>query len=168
MEDLFQEVSTNIKDVEYSTYPYYKNKDLLSDISMNDKAKLQQTSKDINGLIKYVESLVNRNNKDITGDNHLGNLKSPIFGTGSQYNTDPQYNSITIETMTNDNENSPESHYITLADKDPISEEKNIEAFERRSQPEKMMPADPISQFYLASLGAIGLFILYRLMVKSS
>jgi hypothetical protein len=162
MEDLFQEVSTNIKDVEYSTYPYYKNKDLLSDISMNDKAKLQQTSKDINGLIKYVESLVNRNNKDITGDNHLGNLKSHIFGAGSQYN------SITIETMTNDNENSPESHYITLADKDPISEEKYIEAFERRSEPEKMMPTDPISQFYLATLGAIGLFILYRLMVKSS
>jgi hypothetical protein len=70
--------------------------------------------------------------------------------------------------MTNDNEDSPESHYITLADKDPISEEKYIEAFERRSEPEKMMPIDPISQFYLASLGAIGLFILYRLMVKSS
>lgn len=168
MEDLFQEVSTNIKDVEYSTYPYYKNKDLLSDISTDNKAKLQQTSKDIKGLVKYVESLVNRNSKGVSSDNHLGNLKSHIFGAGSQYDKDSHYDSITIETMTNDNENSPESHYITLVDKDPINEENYIEAFETRSEDEQMLPRDSISQIYLASLGAIGLFILYRLMVKSS
>jgi hypothetical protein len=66
--------------------------------------------------------------------------------------------------MTNDNENSPESHYITLADKDLINKDNS----KKLSESEKMMPRDPIIQLYFASLGAIGLFILYRLMVKSS
>lgn len=162
MADLFQEVSTDVKGVEDNTYSYYKNSNSLSDISMNDKEKVRQTSKDINRLIKYVESLVTRNSKAVSGDNHLGNLTSRIFGE------DPQYNSITIETMTNDNENSPESHYISLADKDPIMEENYKESFQTRPKSEKVLPKDPITQLYFASLGALGLFILYRLMVKSS
>jgi len=160
MEDLFQEVLTDIKGAEVTRYPYYKNSNSLSDISMSDR----QTSKDINRLVKYVESLVTRNSKAISGDNHLGDFKS---------DTNPQYQSLTIETMTSDNESSPESHYITLADKDPISEEnikkKNYkESFQTHSKPEKILPRDPMAQLYFASLGALGLFILYRLMVKSS
>jgi hypothetical protein len=162
MEDLFEEVLTDVKSFDGTTYPYYKNSNSLSDISMNDKETVRQTSKDINRLVKYVESLVTRNSKAISGDNHLGDFKSDIF------DTKPQYQSLTIETMTSDNENSPESHYITLADKDPITEENFIESFQRRSKPEKILPKDPMTQLYFASLGAVGLFILYRLMVKSS
>ena len=162
MADLFQEVSTDVKGVEDNTYSYYKNSNSLSDISMNDKEKVRQTTKDIDQLVKYVESSVTRNSKAVSGDNHLGSLKSDIFG---EY---PQYNSITIETMTNENENSSESHYISLADKDPIMEHKYKESFQRGTEPEKVLPKDPITQLYFASLGALGLFILYRLMVKSS
>lgn len=161
MEDLFKPVLTNVDDVEYTSYPYYKNNVSLTDISVNDREKKLQTSKDINGLVQYVESMVTRNGKALSSDNNLGNLTSLIIGTV------PQYNSITIETMTNVNENSPESHYITLADKDPVEEEK-LKAFQRRSEPEKKMPGDPITQLYFATLGAIGLFIFYRLMMKSS
>lgn len=159
MEDLFQEVLTDVKGFEDTTYPNYKNIKSLSDISMNDKETVRQTSKDINRLVKYVESLVNRNNKAISGENHLGDFKSL---------SNPHYQTLTIETMTSDNESSPESHYITLADKDPIREENYIESFQRRSKPEKILPKDPMTQLYFASLGAVGLFILYRLMVKSS
>jgi hypothetical protein len=162
MANLFQEGLTDVKGVQDNIYSYYKNSNSLSDISMSDKGTVQQTSKDINGLIQYVESLVTENSKAMSGDNHLGNLTSLIF------DAKPQYQSITIQTITSDNVNSPESHYITLADKDPFAEEKYRETFQTRPKPKKMLPRDYMTQLYFASLGVVGLFILYHLMKKSS
>jgi hypothetical protein len=82
-----------------------------------------------------------------------------------------------MQTITSDNAKSSETHYVTLADitsmdpctfpdgKNPVNGKKCREAFQTTS--EMMMPDDPLAQLYFASLGALGLFILYRLMEKS-
>lgn len=72
---------------------------------------------------------------------------------------------------------SSETHYVTLADinnmdpcsfpnrKNPLTGQGCKETFETNG--EILMPDDPIAQIYFASLGVLGLFILYRLMEKS-
>jgi len=84
-----------------------------------------------------------------------------------------------METITSDNVKSSETHYVTLADitnmdpcifsdkKNPVSGMNCRETFQSRLEPEVLMPDDPIAQLYFASLGVVGLFILYRLMEKS-
>ena len=42
------------------------------------------------------------------------------------------------------------------------------ETFQITSEPEVLMPSDPLAQLYFTSLGVLGLFILYRLMEKSN
>ena len=93
--------------------------------------------------------------------------------------SNPPCQQITMETITSDNIRSSETNYVTLADinnmdpcsfsnkKNPVSGEKCRETFEIRSQPEVVMPDDPLAQLYFASLGVVGLFILYRLMEKA-
>jgi hypothetical protein len=89
----------------------------------------------------------------------------------------PPCQQITMQTITSDNAKSSETHYVTLADitsidpctfpdgKNPVTGKKCREAFQTTS--EMIMPDDPLAQLYFASLGALGLFILYRLMEKS-
>jgi hypothetical protein len=148
MANLSQELLTNSNNTLITTtYPYYKNINLSYNIDTNNEGKNRQTSKDINGLIQYIELLVNGNNKVRINDKHLGFLY-------------PKYQAITMQTLEDDNINSSESHYLTLVDSYPGSEEKF-------QQDETLMPGDTIAQLYFASLGILGLFILYRLMEKS-
>jgi hypothetical protein len=77
MSNIFQEVLTDAKGVEERllgpTYPYYKNIKSPSDIGMSDKGTIQQMTKDIDGLIQYVELLVSGNSKASTTGGPLGN-----------------------------------------------------------------------------------------------
>ena len=61
MSNIFQDVLTDAKGVEEKllgpTYPYYKNIRTPSDIGMSDRGTLPQMSRNINGLIQYVELL---------------------------------------------------------------------------------------------------------------
>jgi hypothetical protein len=93
--------------------------------------------------------------------------------------SNPPCQQITMQTITNDNIKSSETHYVTLADiqnmepcifknkKNPVSGENCKETFKIRSEPEVLMPSDPLAQVYFTSLGVVGLYILYRLMEKS-
>lgn len=77
MSNLFEEVLTDAKGVEEKllgpTYPYYKNIKTPSEIGMSDKGTIQQMSKDIDGLIQYVELLVTGNSKASATGGPLGN-----------------------------------------------------------------------------------------------
>jgi len=93
--------------------------------------------------------------------------------------SNPPCQQITMQTITSDNVKSSETHYVTLADisnmdpcsfsngKNPVNGQSCKETFQIRSQPEVLMPDDPLAQLYFTSLGVVGLFILYRLMEKS-
>jgi hypothetical protein len=252
MSNLFEEVLTDAKGVEErllgATYPYYKNIKTPSEIGMSDKGTIQQMTKDIDGLIQYVELLVTGDSKASATGKPLGNkffLKTgakcaaidsctdpnddstcqkvdrfiyvnnvpqgniPFISSGLGVNfaefkglipgamgnlnalnpfaimraflsgSNPPCQQITMETITSDNIRSSETNYVTLADitnmdpctfsnkKNPVSGEKCKEAFEIKSQPEVVMPDDPLAQLYFASLSVVGLFILYRLMEKA-
>jgi hypothetical protein len=77
MSNLFQEVLTDAKGVEERllgpTYPYYKNIKTPTNIGMSDKGTIQQMSKNIEGLIEYVELLVTGDSKASTTGGPLGN-----------------------------------------------------------------------------------------------
>ena len=77
MSNLFQEVLTDAKAVEERllgpTYPYYKNINTPSQIGMSDKGTIQQMSKNIEGLIEYVELLVTGKSKASSTGKPLGN-----------------------------------------------------------------------------------------------
>jgi hypothetical protein len=251
MSNLFQEVLTDAQGVENKllgpTYPYYKNIKTPTQIGMSDKGTIQQMSKNIDGLIQYVELLVSGNSKASATGQPLGNkffLKTgakcaatdnctdpnnvstcqqvdryiyidnvpdgniPFISSGMGVNfsdfeglipgamenlnvlnpfaimrafmsgSNPPCQQITMQTITNDNIKSSETHYVTLADitsmdpctfpngKNPVTGKKCKEAFQQL-QPEILIPDDPLAELYFASLGVLGLFILYRLMEKS-
>ena len=89
----------------------------------------------------------------------------------------PPCQQITMQTITTDNVKSSETNYVTLTDinnmnacifpngKNPITGNNCVETFQNS---EIKIPDDPLAQMYFASLGVLGLFILYRLMEKSS
>ena len=91
----------------------------------------------------------------------------------------PPCQQITMQTITSDNVKSSETNYVTLADitsmdpctfsngKNPVSGKQCRETFQTNNNGEVLMPDDPLAQLYFASLGVLGLFILYRLMEKS-
>jgi hypothetical protein len=252
MSNLFQEVLTDSQGVQNKllgpTYPYYKNIKTPTQIGMSDKGTIQQMSKDIDGLIQYVELLVSGNSKASATGQPLGNkffLKTgakcaamdtctdksnvstcqqvdryiyidnvpdgniPLISSGMGVNfsdfrglipgamenlnvlnpfaimraflsgSNPPCQQITMQTITNDNIKSSETHYVTLSDitsmdpcvfsdgNNPVTGKKCKEAFQIKSEPEILIPDDPLAQLYFASLGIVGLFILYRLMEKS-
>jgi len=255
MSNIFQEVLTDAKGVEEKllgpTYPYYKNIKTPTQIGMSDKGTIQQMAKDIDGLIQYVELLVQGKSKASATGGALGNkfflqtgakcaatdkcsdendsstceqvdryiyinnvpqgnipfissglgvnfseLKGLIPGAMGNLNvlnpfaitraflagSTPPCQEITMQTIDSNNNNSSETHYVTLADiqsidpcsfpkkKNPITNSKCQEAFlsgleERGASP--VMSDDPLAQLYLASLAGIGIYILYRFMEKS-
>lgn len=77
MSNLFQEVLTDTKGVEERllgpTYPYYKNIKTPNKIGMSDKGTIQQMTKNIDGLIQYVELLVSGDSKASATGQPLGN-----------------------------------------------------------------------------------------------
>jgi hypothetical protein len=250
--NIFQEVLTDAKGVEERllgpTYPYYKNIKMPSGIGMSDKGTIQQMSKNIDGLIQYVELLVSGKSKASSTGGALGNkffLKTggkcaaidsctdkndistcekvdrhiyidnvpagniPFISGGMGVNfsefkglipgamgnlnvlnpfailrsflsgSNPPCQSITMQTISNDNIKSSETHYVTLADitsmdpcsfpnkKNPVTGKKCKEAFQTYNNVSAKIPDDILVQLYFGSLGILGLFILYRLMEKS-
>jgi hypothetical protein len=89
----------------------------------------------------------------------------------------PPCQQITMQTITTDNVKSSETNYVTLTDitnmdpctfpngKNPVSGQSCRETFQNL---ETKIPQDPLTQMYFASLGILGLLILYRLMEKSN
>jgi hypothetical protein len=226
-------------------YPYYKNIKTPSQIGMTSKGSIQQMSKNIDGLIQYVEVLVTGDSDASTTGKPLGNkffLKTgakcaatdtctdpndvstcqqvdryiyvdnvpsgniPIISSGLGVNfsefkglipgamgnlnvlnpfgimraflsgSTPPCQQITMQTITTDNSISSETNYVTLTDiasmdpcifsngTNPVNNKKCVETFQNR---EINMPDDPLAQIYFASLGVLGILILYRLMEKS-
>ena len=77
MSNIFQEVLTDAKGVEERllgpTYAYYKNIKTPAQIGMSSNGTIQQTAKDIDGLINYVELLVTGNSSASATGGPLGN-----------------------------------------------------------------------------------------------
>lgn len=250
MSNIFQEVLTDAKGVEERllgpTYPYYKNIKTPSQIGMSDKGTIQQMTKDVEGLIEYVELLVTGDSKASATGGPLGNQfflqtggkcaaidscsdpnnsstcqqvdryiyvnnvpegNIPFISSGMGVNfsefkglipgamgnlnalnpfailraflagSTPPCQQITMQTITTENAKSSETHYVTLADissmdpcsfpnkKNPVSGQNCKESFNTKDA--VTMPDDSLAQLYFASLGVLGLFILYRLMEKS-
>lgn len=252
MSNLFQEVLTDAEGVQERllgpTYPYYQNIKTPSQLGMSDKGSIKQMSKNIDGLIEYVELLVTGDSKASATGGPLGNKfflqtgakclatdncsdpndsstcqqvdryiyidnvpegNIPFISSGMGVNfsefkglipgamgnlnvlnpfailrafmsgSTPPCQQITMQTITSDNAKSSETHYVTLTDissmdpctfsdkKNPVSGKQCKETFQSMNQDEILIPDDPLAQIYFASLGILGLFILYRLMEKS-
>lgn len=252
MSNLFEEVLRDAQGVEERllgpTYPYYQNIRTPAEIGMSDRGTIQQMTRNIDGLINYVELLVTGDSRASATGRPLGNrffLRTgakcaaidscsdqnnestceqvdryiyvdnvpsgniPFISNGLGVNfsefrglipgamgnlnvlnpfaimrsflsgSTPPCQQITMQTITTDNIRSSETHYVTLADiqnmdpcifpngRNPVNGENCRETFQIRSEPEVLMPSDPLAQLYFASLGVVGLFILYRLMEKS-
>jgi len=93
----------------------------------------------------------------------------------------PPCQELTMETIDINNNRSPGTHYVTLADignidsctfsnkKNPITGQKCREAFESgvSANAAVVMPEDPLTQVYFASLAILGIYILNGFMTKS-
>ena len=274
--NIFQDSLANAKCLEESTmgptYPYWKNIRSPSELGMSDKGTITAMTKDIAGLVSYVELLVTGNGKASKTGKPLGNkfflktgakcmddkkklqdryiyvnnvplgnvpfissgmgtnfkqMRGLLPGTMSNLNSlnpfeiiqgfsaggTPPCQKVTLQTINNDNKVSKETHYITTVDlqsmdpcnfmdgKNPVTKKKCKQAFgnmnsysneyynddeyytydeeysdsDDDSQSEKegtddsfmSLPKDPIIQIYLACLGILGIYILYRIMMKS-
>ena len=254
MSNIFQEVLTDAKGVEERllgpAYPYYKNIKTPSQLGMSDKGTIQQMTKDINGLINYVELLVTGKSKASTTGGPLGNKfflqtgakcaaidnctdandsstcehvtryiyvdnvpqgNIPFISSGLGVNfsefkglipgamgnlnvlnpfaimrafmsgSTPPCQEVTMQTIDVNNNKSSETHYVTLVDvenmdpctfpnnKNPVTGAKCVETFKSgiATDAGHIMSDDPIDQLYFASLGIIGIYILYNFMKKS-
>lgn len=247
--NIFQEVLTDANGVQNNllgpTYPYYSNIKSPSQLGMGTKGTIDQMTKDVDGLIDYVQVLVSgQSNASTTGQPlgnkfflntgakcnactdpsnsstcqqqdryiYIDNVPSgdiPIISNTSGMNfsefkglipgamgnlnvlnpysimtaflsgSNPQCQPLTMQTISNDNVKSSETHYVTLVDINnmdpcsfsnginPVSGVKCSEGFTNYDKQKYVMPDDPLAQLYFASLGALGLFILYRLMDKA-
>jgi len=153
---------------------------LFQDI-LNDKGSLNVLSNDINKLIQYVEVLVSEKNNTLGLDmdffkyNHVTMKNLNPFSVFEPFLSNDLSNSqkITIETVDLNNNNSSESHYLTLANvnNDNIfSDKKYKESFASYNLTENEefpFPVDLFDQLYFAGLGGLGIYILYRFMEKS-
>ena len=96
----------------------------------------------------------------------------------------PDCQELTMETIDIYNNKSTESNFVTLVDiqnmdpcnfkdkKNPINGNQCRETFTNLKSATKCytcfkIPSDPISQVYFASLSALGLYILYKIMLKN-
>jgi hypothetical protein len=254
MSNIFEEVLQDAQGVEQKllgpSYPYYKNIKMPSQMGMSDKGSIQQMSKDVAGLISYVELLVSGSGSASATGRPLGNkffLKTgakcaaidscsdtndistckqvdrfiyidnvpngniPFISSGLGVNfsefkglipgamgnlnvlnpfaimrsflsgSTPPCQSLTMQTISVDNAKSSETQYVTLADignidpctfpnkHNPVTNANCRETFQsqNQSQNEIKIPDDPLAQIYFASLGVLGILILYRIMEKS-
>ena len=153
----------------------------------NDVSTCQQVDRYIyvdnvpSGNIPFISSGLGVNFSEFKGliPGSMGNLNvlNPFgimraFLSGST----PPCQQITMQTITTDNAISSETNYVTLTDiasmdpcifsngKNPVNNKKCVETFQNK---EINMPDDPLAQMYFASLGVLGVLILYRLMEKS-
>jgi len=135
-----------------------------------------------NGDIPFISSGLGVNFTEFRGliPGAMGNLNvlNPFaimrsFLAGST----PPCQPLTMQTISVNNAVSSETQYVTLADignmdacsfqngYNPVTQANCKETF--RGYDEVKIPNDPLAQIYFASLGMLGIFILYRLMEKS-
>ena len=254
MSNIFEEVLQDAQGVEQKllgpSYPYYKNIKMPSQMGMSDKGSIQQMSKDVAGLISYVELLVSGSGSASATGGPLGNKfflqtgakcaaidscsdpndvstckqvdrfiyidnvpdgNIPFISSGLGVNfsefkglipgamgnlnvlnpfaimraflsgSTPPCQPLTMQTISVNNAKSSETQYVTLADignmdpctfpnnKNPVTNANCKETFQsqNQNQNEIKIPDDPLAQIYFASLGVLGIFILYRIMEKS-
>jgi hypothetical protein len=152
---------------------------LFQDIS-NNKSSLNVLSNDINKLIKYVELLLSDKSNTLGLDINFSEYNGLIPGTISNLNPFNTFLSgershsqhIYMENIDVNNNNSAESHYLTLADiNQNIFSNKNNKEFSTSyglfENEEFPFPSDIFDQLYFAGLGGLGIYILYRFMEKS-
>jgi hypothetical protein len=137
-----------------------------------------------NGDIPFISSGLGVNFTDFRGliPGAMGNLNvlNPFaimksFLAGST----PPCQPLTMQTIDVNNNVSTATQYVTLADigsmdactfqngTNPVNNSTCQETFQNQNQKEIKMPDDPLAQVYFASLGVLGIFVLYRLMEKS-
>ena len=90
--------------------------------------------------------------------------------------TTPDCQTITMQTIDINNNKSSETHFVTLVDinnmdpclfpnkKNPTTKEKCRETFTNMSP---KLPDDAIDQIYFASLAGVGIYVLYKFMLKN-
>ena len=142
------------------------------------------------GNIPFISSGVGVNFSEFKGliPGTISNLNSfnpmemfQAFLSGSK----PDCQELKMETIDIYNNRSTESHFVTLVDiqnmdpcifqdkKNPITGAKCSESFSNLNQNNNQcytcykIPKDPLSQMYFASLGALGVYILYGIMMKN-
>jgi len=93
--------------------------------------------------------------------------------------TTPDCQEITMQTIDVNNNKSSETHFVTLVDinnmdpclfpdnTNPITKEKCREAFTTSDDMTPKLPDDTIDQIYFASLAGVGIYILYKFMLKN-
>ena len=94
----------------------------------------------------------------------------------------PPCQRLTMQTIDVNNNRSSETHFVTLTDIrnmdpcifpnriNPVTNARCRESFETNmntNPAELKLPEDPIAQLYFASLGGLGIYILYKIMEKS-
>ena len=226
-------------------YPYTQNIKTPTELGMSDRGTIQQMSRNITGLIGYVElvaagggdasktgqPLGNRfflqtggkcvdvnSGKDaerfIYIDNipqgnipfissgmgmNFSSLRGLIPGVMSDLNvlnpfaimgsfmagSKPECQSITMQTVNNNNVRRNQTQFVALADisnidscsfpnrRNPVTRQVCREAYQNNkthalNYGELTMPDDPIVQLYFASLSILGVYILYKMIEKKN
>ena len=249
MTDFFQQALGDVQGLEESLlgpdYEYYKFIKAPTKMGMGAKGNIKTLTKDIEGLIAYVELLVTGNTKASKTGKPLGDkffLKTgaqcidtktndkvtrylylnfvptgeiPFISSGMGINfsefeglvpgamgnldnlnpmrlfsafmagSDPSCQSITMETVDENNKKGKETHYVTVDDiknmnpcwfgkKNPVTNVKCSEAFQNMYDnysdysDYSKMPDDITIKLYYSALGILGLYILYRIIEKKS
>ena len=208
------------------SYPYYSNIKTPSQIGMSQTGTMTALGKNINGLIQYVELLVQGSSSASKTGQPLGNkfflntggkcndvatntqqdryiyinnvpdgdipfissamgqnfkdFRGLIPGIMSDLNvlnpfeltsafmvgSNPDCKLINLQTIDNNNQQSSESHYLTLVD---IQNQNLTEGFTSGvadNAEEIKLPNDPVAQLYFAGLAGLSMYVLYRLMNK--
>ena len=136
------------------------------------------------GNIPFISSGMGVNFSEFKGmiPGMMGNLNAlnpfsimQAFMTG----TTPDCQEITMQTIDVNNNMSSETHFVTLVDinnmdpclfpdnTNPITKEKCREAFTTSDDMTPKLPDDTIDQIYFASLAGVGIYILYKFMLKN-
>lgn len=159
MTNSYQEVSTNYSGSEDKLSGQYK---IIKTPYDTEVGVIGSFTNDINDVIQYVESLLSGKSDTSSPKRHLENKVESFLLLDSFWSSSKPEQKISVETIPSDNENSSETHYVPLVDMSLNTIRDNFQNYD-----EDFLPDDPLAQLYLASLGILGLFILYRVMEKS-
>jgi hypothetical protein len=114
MGNLIEEIAEDANAVQEKllgpTYPYYKNVKMPSDIGMSSKGSISALTKDIDGLIAYVEVLVTGKSKASATGGPLGNKF--FLKTGAKCKSDSSNNTTDESGDTTDGSNNEVDRYI--------------------------------------------------------
>jgi hypothetical protein len=125
------------------TYPYYNNIKTYAE----DENSLYN---DINELIQYISEPLGKKFFSGTQGINFSDSKGVI--------------PLTMETIETNNNNSSETHFVTLVDINNMDPNNTKESF---STP-LLLPKDPIVQLYFFGLSMIGIYVLYKFMEKGN